>query len=88
MWPLLVDKPAGGWSRRSGDESGAAGCRSAIGGRRGRENPGEWSVFVGSHYLSNATCLVRPRSFYELFDASRIIILCFVDSPFLKNTCV
>ena len=35
------------------------------------------SVF-GWHYLSNATCLIRPRLFYACFGVSRITIRCFI----------
>ena len=31
---------------------------------------------IGRHYLSNATCLTRPRLFYVLFVVSRTIIIC------------
>ena len=45
-------------------------------------------VFVW-RYLSNATCMIRPRLFYACFVASRITILCYVSySPLLKKTCV
>ena len=30
----------------------------------------------GTNYLSNATCLIRPRLFYALFTVSRITIIC------------
>ena len=31
---------------------------------------------IGWHYLSNATCLIRPHLFYALFIVSRITIIC------------
>ena len=37
-----------------------------------------WPGDVGWHYLSNATCLMRPRSFYARFVASRITIVCYI----------
>ena len=33
---------------------------------------------LGWHYLSNATCLMRPHSFYVFFFVSRITILCYI----------
>ena len=30
----------------------------------------------GRHYLSNATCLIRPRALYALFVVSRITVIC------------
>ena len=42
---------------------------------------------IGRHYLSNATCLIRPHLFYALFTVSRIYNLP-TSSPLLKNTCV
>ena len=33
---------------------------------------------LGWHYLSNATCLIRPHVFYALFIVSRIIIICYI----------
>ena len=36
---------------------------------------------IGWHYLSNATCLIRPRLFYALFAVSRIIIVCYMIRP-------
>ena len=32
----------------------------------------------GWHYLSNATCVVRPRLSYAFFVVSRITIICYV----------
>ena len=43
--------------------------------------PGE----VGRHYLSNATCLMRPRSFSAFFVVSRIIIICQTIRNFSRN---
>ena len=40
--------------------------------RPGRED----ALMIGWHYLSNATCLIRPRLFYALFIVSRIIMIC------------
>ena len=43
---------------------------------------------IGWHYLSNATCLIRPRSFYVSVcrvKEHRNVLHC---SPLLKNTCV
>ena len=31
---------------------------------------------LGRHYLSNATCLIRPHLFYALFMVSRITTIC------------
>ena len=39
------------------------------------------SACIGWHYLSNATCLMRPRSFYALFVASRITVICKRSRP-------
>ena len=37
----------------------------------------------GRHYLSNATCLVRPRLLYACFVVSRTTIACYiVDATF------
>ena len=37
------------------------------------------SFSVGWHYLSNATCLIRPRSFYHVcFVASGIVMLGYI----------
>ena len=33
-------------------------------------------VKIGQHYLSNATCLMRPRSVHACFVVSRITIIC------------
>ena len=42
---------------------------------------------IGWHYLSNATCLIRPRLFYACFVVKdHHDLLCY--SPPLKNTCV
>ena len=38
---------------------------------------GCWTYF-GWHYLSNATCLLRPRLFYAWFVVSRTIIICYM----------
>ena len=35
-------------------------------------------LLLGWHYLSNATCLMRPRLFYAFFAASRISIICYI----------
>ena len=43
---------------------------------------------LGWHYLSNSTCLMRPRAFHALFAASRITILVYMCSPRLKKPCV
>ena len=32
----------------------------------------------GRHYLSNATCLIRPHLFFACFVASRITITCYM----------
>ena len=45
-------------------------------------------ALIGRHYLSSATCQIRPHSLYALFIVSRIITLCYISSPLLKNTCV
>ena len=42
-----------------------------LGGRRTRA-----LASLGWHYSSNATCLLRPGSFYALFVVSRIATLC------------
>ena len=33
-------------------------------------------VFIGWHYLSNTTCLIRPHLLYALFVVSMITIIC------------
>ena len=33
---------------------------------------------IGRHYLSNATCLIRPHLFYACFAASRITIIRYI----------
>ena len=38
---------------------------------------------LGWHYLSDATCLIRPRLFYVLFVVSRITITCRIIHHFL-----
>ena len=45
-------------------------------------------TYSGWHYLSSATCLRRPRSFYALFHRVRDRNTLLHDSPFLQNTCV
>ena len=53
-------------------------------GQQSRQGLGEASLWasaaavahLGRHYLSNATCLIRPHSFYALFVESRIAIIC------------
>ena len=42
----------------------------------------------GQHYLSNATCLVRPPLFEELFVVSRVIILCHNICHFVRKHAV
>ena len=39
---------------------------------------GTLTWIIGWHYLSNATCLMRPRLFYVRFVVSRITILCYI----------
>ena len=41
----------------------------------------------GWYYLPNATCLIRPHSFYARFVVSRINIICQMYSPLLKSAC-
>ena len=38
--------------------------------------PGRATATLGKHYLSNATCLMRPRLFYAPCVVSRTIIIC------------
>ena len=33
---------------------------------------------IGWYYLSNATCLMRPRLFYAMLVVSMIIIICYI----------
>ena len=40
------------------------------------------SPSFGWHYLSNATCQIRPHLFYTLFVVSRITIICNMISHF------
>ena len=42
----------------------------------------------GWHYLSNATCLIRPHLLHSTFIVSRITILCQINSPRFKKTLV
>ena len=47
--------------------------------RRGqRMLAGERSSHVGWHYLSKATCLIRPHLFLACFVVSKILICCYV----------
>ena len=39
----------------------------------------------GSHYLSNATCLIQPHVFYTCFIVSRIIIFCYMNRHVWRN---
>ena len=41
---------------------------------------------LGWHYLSNASCLIRPRLFYACFVVSRIAILCYIICHYWRNT--
>ena len=34
--------------------------------------------YIGWHYLSNDTCLIRPPLFYVCFVVSRIAIICSI----------
>ena len=43
---------------------------------------------IGWHYLSNATCLIRPHFFYVLFIVPRITMICYILSPLLKKASV
>ena len=45
-------------------------------------------IHLRRHYLSSATCLIRPRLFYALFIVSRTTVILPQSSPLLKNTCV
>ena len=36
------------------------------------------SAGFGWHYLSNATCLIRPHLFCVFFVVSRIVIICYI----------
>ena len=40
------------------------------------QRPQESEALLGWHYLSNATCLVRPHLFCALFVATKIIMSC------------
>ena len=40
------------------------------------------------HYLSNTSCLIRPRLCYALLTVPRIAIICKRYSPLLKKVCV
>ena len=40
---------------------------------------------VGWHYLSNATCLIRPHLSYELFIVSRITVTCYIIRRFWRT---
>ena len=40
--------------------------------------PRSVGVVLGWHYLSNATCLIRPHLLYALFIVSRVIISCHI----------
>ena len=42
-------------------------------------------AMTGWHYLSNATCLIRPRLFYVLFVVSRIALICYIIRYFWRN---
>ena len=44
-------------------------------------------ALFGWHYLSNATCPIRPHLFYALFIVARITIFMLDYSPLLKKTC-
>ena len=50
-------------------------------------HPGFAQSYVGWHYLSDATCLMRPRLLYACFVVSRTNPLLH-HSPLSKNTCV
>ena len=52
-----------------------SGCGEFLGIPRG----------FGWHYLSTATCLMRPRLFYVLFVVSRITIICCVARHFRRK---
>ena len=46
-------------------------------------------IRIGCHYLSNAPCLIRPRSCYAQFVVSRITMIHLPHySPMSKTTCV
>ena len=62
------------WGHGSGGRYGCAD-RAAKAARQ-REATGR--ADTGWHYLSNATCLMRPHSFYACFVVSRIITSCQV----------
>ena len=47
-----------------------------------RALPSEIPLMLGWHYLSNATCLIRPHLFYACFVLSRIIIHCQINHRF------
>ena len=49
------------------------------------KNTGKQRGWVGRHYLSNATCLMRPRLIYELFVVSRITTDLPRSSPLLRK---
>ena len=46
------------------------------------------STSIGWHYLSNATCLMRPHVFYVLLVASRSTIVCYILHHFRRKKCV
>ena len=50
---------------------------TARGSEQGRTD-GKSKAVLGWHYLTNATCLIRPRLFYGCFVVSRIAIIRYV----------
>ena len=46
--------------------------------RRGLPQTTRATALFWWHYLSNATCVIRPHLFYALFIASRIIMCCYI----------
>ena len=52
-----------GWARGQDVMTGQASCQSGSEGE------------IGWHYLSNATCLMRPRLFHALYIVSRVTII-------------
>ena len=42
-------------------------------------------IHIRWHYLSNATCLIRPHLFYVCFAVPRITIICYIACRFRRK---
>ena len=81
----LPDRVLGKSVWRSALSDARLGDSSVVDSRSARwpQNP----PTLGWHYLSNATCLMPPRSVYALFIVSRITIVCYLIRRFWRNQC-